>query len=74
VHHLGIQVSDLDELCERMRAGVLRLPNPIRRSGGDGCFMGEAPDGGLREGFEAGADRLAEGLRQLTARGGDRYT
>ncbi|SFI94561.1 VOC family protein [Albimonas pacifica] len=63
VHHLGIQVSDLDELYARMQAGGVHLPNPIKRSDGGGYFMVEAPDGVLLEIFEPGPDRPAEVLR-----------
>jgi catechol 2,3-dioxygenase-like lactoylglutathione lyase family enzyme len=56
VHHLGMQVVGLDELHDRMVAAGL-VPNPIRRSGGSGYFMLQAPDGVLLELFEPGAHR-----------------
>lgn len=60
VHHLGMQVVGLEELFERMKAEGLSLPNPIRRNGGGGYFMLEAPDGVLLELFEPGPERPAE--------------
>lgn len=57
VHHLGIQVVGLDELHARMLAEKLPLRNPIRRHGGGGYLMVEAPDGVLLELFEPGPQR-----------------
>ena len=63
IHHLGIQVSDLDAVYARMQAGGAPLPNPIKRSDDGGCFMVEAPDGVLLEVFEPGPGRPADVLR-----------
>lgn len=57
VHHLGMQVVGLDDLYERMTAAGVAVRNPIRRSGGSGYFMLEAPDGVLLEVFEPGLQR-----------------
>lgn len=54
VHHLGMQVVGLDDLYERMTAAGVAIRNPVRRSGGSGYFMLEAPDGVLLELFEPG--------------------
>lgn len=62
IHHLGMQVSDLDALYARMKAGGVHLPNPIKRSDGGGYFMVEAPDGVLLEVFEPGPARPREVL------------
>ena len=46
VHHLGMKVVGLAELYERMKAGGLHIPNPIRDlGGGGGYFMLGGPDG-----------------------------
>jgi predicted enzyme related to lactoylglutathione lyase len=60
VHHLGMQVVGIHELYERMKAAGLRIPNPIRPTGGGGgYFMLGAPDGVVIEVFEPGALREA---------------
>ena len=63
VHHLGMQVVDLDELYTRMKKDGLNLSNPIRRCGGQadsvGYFMFEAPDGVLLEVFEPGISKFS---------------
>jgi catechol 2,3-dioxygenase-like lactoylglutathione lyase family enzyme len=56
IHHIGIQVAGLRDLYERMKAGGVRLPNPIRAMGGGGYFMIEAPDHVLIELFEPGPE------------------
>lgn len=60
VHHLGMQVVGLDDLYDRMVAAGVVVRNPIRRSGGSGYFMLEAPDGVLLEVFEPGPQRDPE--------------
>ena len=42
---------------DRMTAAGVVVRNPIRRSGGSGYFMLEAPDGVLLEVFEPGPQR-----------------
>lgn len=59
IHHLGIQVVGLQAQYDRMQAGGIALPNPIRWSGppGDGgYFMVQAPDNVLLEVFEPGRE------------------
>jgi catechol 2,3-dioxygenase-like lactoylglutathione lyase family enzyme len=56
VHHLGMQVVGLDELHARMTAAGLSA-RELRRSGGSGYFMLQAPDGVLIEVFEPGPQR-----------------
>ncbi|KQV54764.1 VOC family protein [Caulobacter sp. Root342] len=60
VHHLGMQVVGLDDLYDRMVAAGVPIRNPVRRSGGSGYFMLEAPDGVLLEVFEPGPQRDPE--------------
>ncbi|KQV64104.1 VOC family protein [Caulobacter sp. Root343] len=60
VHHLGMQVVGLDDLHDRMVAAGVPIRNPVRRSGGSGYFMLEAPDGVLLEVFEPGPQRDPE--------------
>lgn len=58
VHHLGMKVVGLAELYERMKAGGLHIPNPIRDlGGGGGYFMLGGPDGAVIEVFEPGRTR-----------------
>ena len=63
VHHLGMQVVDLQDLYDRMKTAGLHLPNPIRTSKGGGYFMVQAPDQVLIEAFEPGPERDASVLR-----------
>jgi catechol 2,3-dioxygenase-like lactoylglutathione lyase family enzyme len=56
VHHLGMQVVGLDELHRRMASAGLGVRD-VKRSGGSGYFMLEAPDGVLIEVFEPGTQR-----------------
>lgn len=51
-----MQVVGLDELHERMTAAGLSV-RALKRSGGSGYFMLEAPDGVLIEVFEPGPQR-----------------
>lgn len=57
MHHLGMQVVGLRDLYDRMKAGGVELPNPVREHFGGGYFMVKAPDDVLLEVFEAGGSR-----------------
>ena len=52
VHHLGVQVRDLDALVQRMTEAGMRLRKPIRAGEGFRYVMIEAPDSVLVEVFE----------------------
>ena len=59
IHHIGIQVVGLQQQYDRMQAGGMALPNPIRwmdEAGSGGYFMVQAPDQVLIEVFEPGAE------------------
>ena len=60
IHHIGIQVVGLQQQYDRMQAGGVALPNPIRwmgdASGSGGYFMVQAPDQVLIEVFEPGEE------------------
>lgn len=59
IHHIGIQVVGLQEQYDRMQAGGVELPHPIRwmgAAGDGGYFMVQAPDRVLIEVFEPGAE------------------
>jgi len=53
VHHLGLQIRDLDALAERMRDGGCELRKPITEGEGFRYVMVQAPDGILLELFES---------------------
>lgn len=59
IHHIGIQVVGLQDQYDRMRAGGVALPHPIRwmgEPGSGGYFMVQAPDRVLIEVFEPGME------------------
>ena len=55
VHHLGIQVEDLQALVDRMTADGYAFRKPIQGVPGSRYTMAEAPDGVLLELFEMNA-------------------
>jgi catechol 2,3-dioxygenase-like lactoylglutathione lyase family enzyme len=63
IHHLGIQVDDLDSLVSRMTAGGVDFRKPITDDPFGRWIMVEAPDEVLLELFEVNLDAISADLR-----------
>ncbi|MDP8225333.1 MAG: VOC family protein [Candidatus Lernaella stagnicola] len=64
VHHLGIQVDDLEALVEKMKAAGVSFRKPIADFGLWKYIMAPAPDGVLLELFEVDVEQVPDELRE----------
>lgn len=67
IHHLGMQIDDLDGLVERMKAGGVSFRKPITEDPLARYIMVEGPDRVLLELFEVDVDSIPADLQPFFA-------